>query len=268
MDVDQGQMRQVLLNIYVNAWQAMPEGGDLYIKTENRILDEYDVKPFSAEPGRYVKLSLTDTGVGMDKATQKRIFEPFFTTKETGGGTGLGLASAYRIIENHDGFIRVSSEKGHGTCFEIYLPASERILSEEEKSAGQAIKGSETVLLIDDEEMITEVTETLLQKMGYRVVTAKSGEVAIKIYEAHQNQIDIVILDMVMPDMSGGSTYDRLKALNPEAKDILSNGYSIDGQASEILNRGCDGFIQKPYKMREISQKMRAILDKDKLVAA
>ena len=161
VEVDRGQIQQVLLNLYVNAWQAMPGGGNSILETENVTLDENYVKPFSVEPGRYVKISVTDTGIGMDKATQERIFDPFFTTKGLGRGTGLGLASAYGIIKNHGGFINVYSEKGHGSTFNIYLPASEKEVIEEKKPTGETLKGSETVLFVDDEEMITEVAGDL-----------------------------------------------------------------------------------------------------------
>ena len=197
----------------------------------------------------------------MDKATQERIFDPFFTTKEMGRGTGLGLASAYGIIKNHGGFINVYSEKGHGSTFNIYLPASEKEVIEEKKPAGDTLRGSETVLFVDDEDMIIEIAEDLFEQLGYKVLIARSGKEAIEIYEENKERIDIVILDMIMPDMSGGETYDRMKDINPKVKVLLSSGYSINGQATEILDRGCNGFIQKPFKMKELSQKLREILD-------
>jgi len=261
VEVDRGQVDQVLLNLYVNAWQAMPGGGDLYVETKNVILDEDYVKPFAVAPGRYVKISVTDTGIGMDKATRERIFDPFFTTKEMGRGTGLGLASVYGIIKNHGGFINVYSEKGHGATFNIYLPASEKAVIDEKIPEGEIRKGSETILFIDDEEMIIEIAEELLAQLGYTVLTARSGKEAIEIYGQQRKQIDIVVLDMVMPDMSGAMTFDRLKEISSEVKVLLSSGYSIDGQATEILDRGCNGFIQKPFNLQKLSQKLREILD-------
>ena len=237
--------------------QVMSEGRSL----ENVTIDKNYVKPFSIKPGGYVKISVTDTGVGMDKATQERIFDPFFTTKEMGRGTGLGLASSYGIIKNHGGFINVYSEKGHGTTFNVYLPASEKEVIEEEKLAGDTVRGTETVLLVDDEDMIIEVAEELFEQLGYKVLTARSGKEAIEIYEENKEEIDVVLLDMIMPDMSGGETYDRLKNINPKTKVLLSSGYSINGEATEILGRGCNGFIQKPFKTKELSQKLRVILD-------
>ena len=261
VEVDQGQIEQVLVNLYVNAWQAMPGGGELYLETENITLDEDHVKPYQMEPGRYVKISLTDTGVGMDEATQKRLFEPFFTTKEMGRGTGLGLASVYGIVRNHGGIINVYSVKGEGATFTIYLPASEKEVIKEEELPKELVRGTETLLLVDDEEMVLEVGEELLKELGYKVLVARSGKEAIELYKANKSTIDIVILDMIMPVMGGGETYDRLKEINPNIKVLLSSGYSIDGQAREILDRGCNGFIQKPFNMRELSQEVRKILD-------
>jgi CheY-like chemotaxis protein len=240
----------------------MPGGGNLYLETENVTLDEHYVKPFSIEPGRYVKISVTDTGVGMDKAIQEKIFEPFFTTKEMDRGTGLGLASVYGIIKNHGGFINVYSEKGHGSAFNIFLPASEEEVIEEKKSAGDTLRGTETVLFVDDEDMIIEIAEELFEGLGYKVLTARSGKEAIGIYEENKERIDIVLLDMIMPDMSGSDTYDKLKEINPDIKVLLVSGYSINGTATEIMDRGCNGFIQKPFKMKELSQKLREVLDK------
>ena len=261
VEIDRGQIQQVLLNLYVNAWQAMPTGGDLYIRTQNVTLDEKYIKSCQTEPGRYVKISVSDTGIGMDKATRKRIFDPFFTTKGLGRGTGLGLASAYGIIKNHGGFIDVYSEKDHGSTFNVYLPASEKKVVEEKKASSKALEGSETVLFVDDEEMITEIAENLLAVLGYKVLIAETGKEAIDIYEQNKDEIDVVVLDMIMPDLSGGDTYDRMKEINPKVKVLLSSGYSINGLATDILSRGCNGFIQKPFKMKELSQKLREILD-------
>jgi signal transduction histidine kinase len=262
VEVDPGQLEQVLVNLYVNAWEAMPGGGDLYLQTENVTLNETEVKPYNVKQGNYVKASITDTGVGMDEETRQRIFEPFFTTRKMGRRTGLGLASVYGIIKNHDGFIQVHSQKGKGTTFYIYLPASEKEIVKEKELTARILKGTETVLLVDDEDFIIDVGEKLLNKMGYTVLTAKSGREAIEIYEKNKDGIDIVILDMIMPGMGGGETFDRLKKMNPGIKVLLSTGYSLDGQAAEILRRGCSGFIQKPYLMKTLSQKIRLILGK------
>jgi PAS domain S-box-containing protein len=261
-EVDRRQIEQVLMNLYVNALQAMPYGGDIYVQTENIIIDENYIKPYMIKPGKYIKTSVTDTGVGMDKATQKRIFDPFFTTKEMGRGTGLGLASVYGIVKNHDGFINVYSEKGEGTTFNFYLPTSEEEIVDEKELAEDILKGSETVLLVDDEDMIIDVGKPILEQMGYNVLTATGGKEALDIYEKKKQEIGIVILDMIMPGIGGGDTYDRLKELNPDIKVLLSSGYSITGQATKILERGCDGFIQKPFNVMGLSRKIRGILDK------
>lgn len=260
-DVDQGQIEQVLLNLYINAWQSMPGGGILSVQTENVILDENHSKAFEFKPGNYVKISVADTGVGMDAATRQRIFDPFFTTKEISRGTGLGLASVYGIIKNHGGFIDVKSVKGEGAVFDIYLPASEREVIKKKEKEQEVIKGSETVLLVDDEDIIIDVGKELLATLGYRALIANNGTDAIKICEEKKDHIDMVILDMIMPGMDGGETYDKLKKVNPDLKILLSSGYSIHGQAAEILERGCDGFIQKPFDMRNMSQKIREVLD-------
>jgi two-component system cell cycle sensor histidine kinase/response regulator CckA len=264
VEVDQGQIEQVLLNIFVNAWHAMLDGGDLHLMTENVIIDDDFNKPFIVEAGKYVKISIIDTGAGMDKITQQRVFEPFFTTKEMGRGTGLGLASAYGIVKNHGGFIDVFSEPGKGATFSINLPASEKAVMEETDAAEIVLKGDETMLLVDDEEMIIEVGEEILQALGYKVLPAVSGKEALEIYKNKKDSIDMVILDMIMPGMGGGETYDNLKQINPDIKVLLSSGYSISGQAAEILERGCDGFIQKPFKLRQLSVKIREILDKNR----
>jgi CheY-like chemotaxis protein len=263
VEADRGQVQQVLLNLYVNAWQAMPGGGDLYIQTDNVILDENYIKPFDARPGAYVRVSITDTGMGMDAETREKIFDPFFSTKDAGQGSGLGLASVYGIVKNHGGFINVYSEKGKGSTFSIYLPASEKPVTKEgpEPKRREIYFGRGTVLLVDDENMIIEVGRKILEKIGYRVLTAGSGQEALDLYMHHQEQIDVVILDMIMPGMGGGVTFERLKQIDGRVKVILSSGYSINGQAKDIMDRGCSGFIQKPFAMEELSLKVREVLE-------
>ena len=265
VEVDRGQIEQALLNLYVNAWQAMPQGGDLYLKTENVILgaDFVNNKPYKVEAGDYIKISVTDTGIGIDKETQERIFEPFFTTKEMGRGTGLGLASVYGVIKSHGGYINVYSETDQGTTFTIFLPASRKKIQKKiEKTVPTVAMGTGTILLIDDEEMIIKVGEELLQELGYDVLAARSGQEAIELYEKNADKIDLVIMDMIMPGMGGGETFDRLKRINRDIKVLLSSGYSINGQASKILERGCDGFIQKPFNLIHLSDKIREIIIK------
>jgi CheY-like chemotaxis protein len=260
VEADCDQTEQVLLNLFVNAAHAMPDGGDLFLETENTVLDEGYVKPYNLLPGRYIKISVTDTGIGMDKATQQRVFEPFFTTKEMGRGTGLGLATAYGIIRNHGGIINVYSEKGKGTTFTIYLPASEKHAAKEHRVSDRIIKGTGLLLLADDEDMILDVGRQMLTELGYEVLTANSGKAALQIYQEHIREIDLVILDMVMPEMSGATVFTHLKQINPDVKVLLSSGYSINGQAAKILEQGCKGFIQKPFTLRYLSEKVSEIL--------
>jgi len=263
VEVDQGQIKQALLNLYVNAWQAMPEGGELRLQTKNTSLDENHVKPFKTGPGNYVEISVGDTGTGMDEKTKKRIFEPFFTTKKMGRGTGLGLASVYGIIKNHGGFINVNSEIGKGTTFDIYLPATEKAIVTKEELSAEVQKGSGTILLVDDEKVIIDVAAEILKTLGYKVILAGSGREAIEIFgdtSCSASAPDLIILDMIMPEMGGGTTYDKLKEIDPNVKVLLSSGYNIDGQATEILKRGCDGFIQKPFNISELSQSIKRVL--------
>ena len=261
IEVDQGQIEQTLLNLYVNAWHAMPGGGELFLETSNVTLDKSYLKPYDLKPGRYVKISVTDTGAGMDKKTQERIFEPFFTTREMGRGAGLGMASAYGIIKNHKGIINVYSEIGHGTTFEIYLPVSDKEPIKETPSSAEVLKGKESILFVDDEDRILDTGKEMLAALGYKVMVAGSGKQAIEVFKEDHGEIDMVILDMIMPGMGGGEVYDRIKAISPNVKVLLSSGYSIEGQAEKILKRGCDGFIQKPFSIKDLSKKIREILD-------
>jgi CheY-like chemotaxis protein len=220
-------------------------------------------KPYEIKPGNYVLLTVRDTGMGMDKKTQEKIFDPFFTTKGMARGTGLGLASVYGIIKAHGGYIDVESKKRHGTAFSIYLPASsEKEVIREKQLPEKILKGKETMLLVDDEDIVLDVGEEMLRSLGYKVLIARGGKEAIELYKGNKDKIDMVLLDMVMPDMGGGETYDRMKEINPNVEVLLSSGYSIDGQAEEILKRGCDGFLQKPFNMKELSRSIREILDK------
>ena len=260
---DPGQIEQALLNLYVNAWQAMPGGGDLYVKTENVLLDRTRLRNYTIEPGRYVQVSVRDTGVGMDLETQERIFEPFFTTRGVGKGTGLGLAAVYGIVKNHGGFIHASSEKGRGAAFEILFPALEDERSETGDDTLVGLEKGEPrarVLLVDDEEMVATVAKELLEALGYEPLVARSGEEALDLYRAEKDRIDLVILDMIMPGMSGGETYDKLREINPTVRVLLSSGYSMNGEAEKIMQNGCCGFIQKPYSMKDLSVKVRSAL--------
>ena len=214
IEADRGQIEQVFLNLFVNAWHAMPGGGELFLETENVKLDKNYLRPFKVKSSKYVKISVADTGVGMDKATQKRIFEPFFTTKERGMGTGLGLASVYGIIKNHDGFINVYSEVGKGSTFTIYLPASSGKAEKDTPLECQdLLRGSETILLVDDEEAIVNVGERILRSLGYKVLTAMSGQEAIEKFKEKYSETDLVVLDKIMPGLNCEAIYNALKEI-------------------------------------------------------
>jgi two-component system cell cycle sensor histidine kinase/response regulator CckA len=263
IEADIGQIEQVLMNLYVNAAHAMPDGGELHLETHTITDEDIQGKPFRIEPGSYVLLSVTDGGIGMDKETQKRIFDPFFTTREMGRGTGLGLASVYGIVKAHKGYIEVEPEKGCGTTFKIYLPVSKKETEKHVKLAEGIIKGTGTILLVDDEESVLKVGVRTLNMLGYTVLEARDGHEAVGIYKTDKHRIDLVILDMIMPDMGGGKVYDLLRAIKPEVKVLLCSGYSIDSQATEILELGCNGFIQKPFDMEVLSHKIRDLTKRD-----
>ncbi len=261
VEADADQMGQVFMNLFVNAGQAMPEGGDLHLETENVLLDEAYAKPHGTAPGRYVKISVTDTGVGMDEKTMQRIFEPFFTTKERGKGTGLGLSMVYGITKGHKGFITVSSKPGRGATFSVYLPASEREIAAGASIPPGIILGTGTILLVDDEIQVLQVTQRMLEHLGYDVVAAESGERAVDLYRERKESIDLVLLDMIMPGMSGEKVFQILREMNPEVRVILSSGYDLNGQAMNIVHGGCDGFLQKPVSLDGLSRKIHEVLE-------
>ena len=257
---DKGQIQQVLLNLFVNAADAMPKGGSIELSTSNATHHEIEGKGYHPAPGNYLRLTVSDTGIGMDKNVRQRIFDPFFSTKETGKGTGLGLASVYGIIKNHGGYIEVTSQKGQGSQFNIYLPASAEQVVHAAEPETEIMKGSGTILIVDDEEIVLGVGARILQQLGYTVLESTSGASALALYKKLQDRIKLVVLDIVMPHMGGGEVYDRLKEINPEVKVLLASGYSIDDQAREIMERGCNGFIQKPYSNKPMSDKIIEIL--------
>lgn len=262
VEIDRSQIDQVLLNLFVNAGQAMSDSGNLWLETENVTLEPAFVKPHGTVPGRYVKMSVTDTGIGMDEITKQRAFDPFFTTKEKDRGTGLGLASTYGIIKNHRGIIEIFTKLGKGTTFNIYLPVSKKSIVPEKRLSEKMVRGTETILLVDDEETIIEVGQDILKALGYRVIAVTNGRSGIETYLQKKDEISLVLLDMVMPEMGGAETFERLKNINPNIKVLLSSGYSIDGLAKKLLEKGCNGFIQKPFGLKELSQKIRDVIDK------
>lgn len=236
--------------------------GEAYdIETKRIALDDTYCSARQVAPGSFAKVSLTDTGAGMNHITLQRIFEPFFTTKTKSRGTGLGLASAYGIIKNHGGIITAYSELGHGSTFNIYLPTSDKELKKQTPEEDGLFKGTETILLVDDEEMITDVGKIMLEKLGYRVLAANGGNQAVEMISQMGKDIDMVILDLIMPVMDGGKTFDRIREIQSDRPVLLSSGYAINDQATLILNRGCNGFIQKPFSLSELSRKVRQIFD-------
>ncbi|GAB6907179.1 hypothetical protein JCM12296A_30160 [Desulfosarcina cetonica] len=267
-EVDASQIELVLMDLFVNAWHAMSKGGLLTVSTTTVALDEMFVKPYHLSPGQYQCIAVADNGAGMDEKTVERIFEPFYTTRHMGEGTGLGLASVFGIIKKHRGIITVESRLGYGTTFFVYLPAA-RILQKPKDAVAPPAgateqtlkKGSGTILVVDDEEYILRADQAMLSELGYTVMLANGGKEALKVFEANKDRIDLIILDLIMPDLSGELVYDRVKALQPNVRVILSSGYSIEGQAETLLKKGCEGFIQKPYNLSQLAEKIRETLD-------
>jgi len=263
VEADVYQIEQMLMNIFVNASDAMPDGGDLFIKTENVHSDDMTSKAYKPKAGPYVMLKIEDTGIGMDKKTIDRVFDPFFTTKSMGRGTGLGLSSVYGIVKSHDGYIDAASEEGQGASFSIFFPASGKKPVREPAEAQKPSKGIGKILLVEDEEDVLKVGARMLEILGYTVLEAPGGREAVEIYKEQKDSIDLVLLDVIMPDMSGSQTFDLLKEINPDVSVLLSSGYTLDERAKRILERGCKGFIQKPYSAKALSEKIKAIIEKN-----
>lgn len=261
VNADPEQLDQVFLNLYINARQAMPGGGELFLETQNVTLDENFVRSFGINGRNVVKISVRDTGNGMDKETQEKIFDPFFTTRRANMGTGLGLSTVYSTIRNHNGMITVQSEKEKGAIFDIFLPVAADRLPEEEQPRERMAIGKGSILFVEDEKWICDIGKQMLEAMGYSCLTAQNGRSALEIYEEKRHQIDMVILNMVMPGMSGGETFGRLIKVNPKIKVLLSSGYGMTEEAAEILQRGCSAFIQKPFSMNELSQKVSDVIN-------
>jgi PAS domain S-box-containing protein len=263
---DPVQVEQALMNLAVNAMDAMPEGGKIIIETEKVTLNEEFCKAhLGARPGQYVMLSISDTGHGMSKETLEHVFEPFYTTKEVGKGTGLGLAMVYGIVKNHEGYILCYSEPETGTTFKIYLPAIEQ---EGDKDHPRDLEdqlqgGTETILLVDDEEYIRELGVELLGDAGYTVITATDGESGLELYRQKQEQIDLVILDLVIPGMGGKKCFEEVLKVNPRAKILIVSGYSANGPGKEAIEAGARDFVGKPFDVEHMLEVVRNILDQE-----
>lgn len=262
--LSRGQSEQILLNLFINAADAMPGGGLITVETGTRNREELAARILMPQAELYVSVGVTDTGVGMDEETAKRIFDPFFTTKPPGRGTGLGLASVYSILSGNGGHIEVESQPGHGTTFTFYLPVPEEeafqfILRGSQKSPAVADK-EETVLLVDDEEIILEMGTALFRKMGYRVITAARGEKALEIYGEQGDGIDVVLLDVMMPGMKGDEVLRRLKAIDPRVRVILMSGFCSENAVKSLLSMGCGAFLNKPFRMNDLNTALRSVL--------
>ncbi|MBM4278969.1 MAG: PAS domain S-box protein [Deltaproteobacteria bacterium] len=266
VNADPVQVEQILMNLAVNSRDAMPEGGRLIIETENMILDETFCKNhLGAKPGRYVALTVSDTGHGMDGETLKHIYNPFFTTKGVGKGTGLGLAMVYGIVKSHEGYILCESEPNKGATFRLYFPVSEqgRVWEELIEDKG-IIGGSETILIVDDEESIRNLGEQIFRSHGYTVLQAPDGESARKLYQEKNGEIDLVVLDLIMPGMGGEKCLEGLLQINPDVKVVIASGYSLDGSHKSFLEGGAKNFIGKPFNAKEMLQAVREVLDEEK----
>jgi PAS domain S-box-containing protein len=259
---DQGQIELVLLNLFINAVDAMPEGGELTVST--RLMDDprEPKGPIPPVQGSWIELSVRDTGIGMDQATQKRIFEPFFTTKEMGRGTGLGLASVYGVIKNHGGSIQVHSSPGAGSTFQVILPAAQRLVQpcSVSKEIVSAPVGCGKILLVDDEPLILQYCHEMIKSLGFTVLSAQGAEEALSIYKKQGRTIDVAILDMVMPKTSGLQLLEQLKAINPEIKAIISTGYSLDSRITNAMACGHLQCLKKPYTRDELADAIARVM--------
>jgi two-component system cell cycle sensor histidine kinase/response regulator CckA len=256
---DRSQIEQVILNLCLNARDAMPGGGKLLIETYIKS-DASDLITSAEEPARQVVIKIADTGSGISESVKEHIFEPFFTTKELGKGTGMGLAMVYGVVKNHAGTISVETSPGKGTAFTVSFPAVRPTISSKQSAWSAPAPGKGTILIVDDEEYIRSILQTLLEKLGYRVISAVNGKEALEVYAHHQEIIDLVILDLIMPVMNGKEAFDRLRQMNEKVKVLISSGHSTGEDAGFPLQQGLHGFIQKPFTMNSISDKVQSLL--------
>ncbi len=263
VEADLSQLSQVLVNLCVNACDAMPEGGTLTLETRNLTLDEEWAQVIlEARPGRYVCVSVSDTGCGVSPEVQARLFEPFFTTKEVGQGTGLGLSVVYGIVKGHSGFINVYSQEGRGSTFHVYLPAIEAAVEEREVEGLELPAGTETILVVDDEEAVQALGRGVLELCGYTVLIAEDGLQALEVYQAHRREIPLVVLDVIMPQMGGRECLRRLRELNPQVKVLISTGYTARGLAQELVAEGALEVVEKPFRIRDFAVAVRTTIDR------
>jgi len=261
--VDPGQMEQVIMNLVINGRDAMPQGGRLTIETQTITLDQACCQDHpDVTPGLYVVLSVSDDGVGMDADTRVRIFEPFYTTKAADKGTGLGLSTVYGIVKQSQGFIEVYSEPGHGATFKIYLPRIEAAPVRPKAAMPPALsQGSETILVVEDDDMLRPLTVYILERHGYKAMEARNGGEALLLCEQHQGPIHLMLTDVVMPRMSGRELADKLRPLRPEMKVLYMSGYPYDPITHHGVLDESIVFIQKPFKPGALTRKVRELLD-------
>jgi len=260
VEVDPGQIEQAVLNLLINAAEAMPGGGDISITSRWTDHTELDGAGHDLREGNYAVIEISDSGCGIDSSTIDRIFEPFFTTKGMSGGTGLGLSSAYGIVRAHGGRIGVESEVGSGSTFKIELPTALRDVEPTSESRDRTIEGQGTILVVEDDEAVLDACTSMLTLLRYTPLAASTGEQAIDIFRRHRDDVDLVVLDLILTDMSGGEVFDRMRGIDPDIRVLLASGYSLDGEAAGILDRGCNDFIQKPFTVEQLSRKLENLL--------
>jgi CheY-like chemotaxis protein len=263
---DRGQIEQILMNLCVNARDAMPEGGRLTIETESVEIGQGFCQSHPwAKPGRYALISVTDTGCGIDEEYLETIFDPFFTTKGVGEGTGLGLSTVYGLVRQHGGLIHVYSEVDKGTTFKIYLPQlgrSATILGEQKVDVAPA--GSETILLAEDDDVVRKLSKAFLTRAGYHVLVANNGEEALAVFEEHADEIDLVLLDVVMPKLGGRAVFERIRQTHPHIRTLFASGYSMSAIHTNFVLEEGFALIQKPYERKVLLRKVREVLDGDR----
>lgn len=252
---DDTLLQNALINMGINASHAMPDGGELTYTLENLILDEEycEIAPYDITPGEYLAIAVRDTGFGMSPEVQERIFEPFFTTKAEGDGTGLGLAAVYGTVVEHDGAITVYSEKDKGTVFHIYLPLSNGAVIMKERE-GELYTGTGTVLLIDDEELIRITAASILKTLGYIVLLAENGKEGLAVYKENRDEIDLIVLDMIMPVMGGRETFEEIRKFDDDIPIIISSGFAKEEDLAAMSEQGITGFLHKPFRREEIAE--------------
>ena len=265
-EIDPSQIEQIVMNLVLNARDAMPDGGELRVTTSNTLLGDDSLSElFDAAPGRYVSLQVADTGVGMDAETEAHIFEPFFTTRQAGGGTGLGLSTVYGLVRQNRGAINVYTEPGKGSLFRVYLPRvddADTFDPEQPEFEDGAFEGDETVLVVEDADNLRELIGTILTTFGYRVFTAAQGDEALELEEKHRGELDLVVTDVVMPEMSGTELADRLLEISPDLKVLFISGYPTERAISAERTDGRYSFLQKPFSAVELGARVRALLDR------